>query len=98
VVHVASCRIDEAAERAAAVRAELQEGRKKLRELVDAEKESRKRKCAAALALATVSLSHSVYQCFCLACCEVLPHHWVGGGGLQCPLRKAAALATICAC
>jgi hypothetical protein len=50
-----SCRIDEAAERAAAVRAELQEGRRKLRELVDAEKESRKRKRIAAMALATVS-------------------------------------------
>jgi hypothetical protein len=55
VLRVCACRIDEAAERAAAVRAELQEGRKKLRELVDAEKESRKRKRAAALALATVS-------------------------------------------
>jgi hypothetical protein len=42
-----------------------------------------------------VSVSHSVYQCFFLACCEVLRHHWVGGGGLRCPLRKAAALATV---
>jgi hypothetical protein len=68
LLHVGSCRIDEAAERAAAVRAELQEGRKKLRELVDAEKESRKRKRAAALALATVSDKH----CVASACCGVL--------------------------
>lgn len=54
-----ACRIEEAAERAAAVRAELHEGRKKLRELVDAEKESRKRKRAAALALATVRALNS---------------------------------------
>jgi hypothetical protein len=52
--HPDGCRIDEAAEVAASVRTDLADARKRLRELADAEKESRKKKRAAALALATV--------------------------------------------
>jgi hypothetical protein len=48
--------LETAAEVAAGVRADLAEGRKKLRELADAEKESRKLKRAAMLALATVRM------------------------------------------
>jgi hypothetical protein len=78
VLWAASCRIDEAAERAAAVRAELAEGRKKLRELVDAEKESRKRKRAAALALATVSAALCRDTCGLVDyCAEVWPPYAV---------------------
>lgn len=81
-------RIDEAAELAADVRTELAESRKKLRELADAEKEGRKRKKAAALALATVSGS---VQGLGFSSCGTLLAAWC-----LLPLHAAAAADACC--
>lgn len=53
--HICTYRLEEAQEAAAGLREQLTEARRKLREVLDEEKELKKRRRAATLALATVS-------------------------------------------